>query len=107
MDPMPAAAADWIRDVVLPSADRAGPTLRMCRCQYGACGACVAGRHDACTDDRIVGPDAYMLGRKSAVRVWRSGTPCRSQCLCDCRKPAAAELEPDLGQLALFALAAP
>jgi hypothetical protein len=101
-DLLTAEAADWIRTVVLRDQDDA--LIRLCRCQYGACGACVADRHDLCADPRIVGPDTHLFGRVEAVRVWRSGTPCTWRCACECRKPKTVEPEP-LGQLELFALA--
>jgi hypothetical protein len=91
--------ADWIRDIVL-RADQVSPILRLCRCEYGACGACLVERHDNCANDRIAGPDTYLLGRHVAVRVWRSGAPCMWRCSCTCQ---TRKVEAVFNQLDLFA----
>jgi hypothetical protein len=97
---MPAAAAAWIRDVVLPAAYRRNtgdPTP--CACQWGPCGHCRASRHTQCAviawageppahgDTHITDSRGMVVGRYGvgSTEVWRVGKPCRWICPCPCR----------------------
>lgn len=97
---LPADAATWIRDVVLPPAYRAGTTdPSICPCQYGPSGHCAAGRHERCPrtwgwhrhgepdpDTHITNAAGRVGGAPSvsSVAVWRTGRPCRWLCPCTC-----------------------
>ena len=103
--PKPVARAIY-RDVLTPTYRAANtvegsPALIMhCRCQDGPCGHCMADRHDQCTTRRrgpLVGPEAYVTGRRGEARtaVWLSGKPCRWVCACTCPAPEP-EIRPAL-----------
>jgi hypothetical protein len=98
---MTPAAADWIYREVLTTAYRRsvgaegrgdeemhlGPAaVRDCRCQWGPCGHCQAGRPDRCAHRRGTAPaslhDGHVLGRDGSVRAgWRRvGTVCVWRC---------------------------
>lgn len=108
LEPMTAAAADWVYQVVLTGTYRDSCTvegdprlIRNCSCQHGACGHCTSGSHEQCrthADGPLVGPEAYVVNHRGGARtaVWLSGKPCAWRCPCECPVP-----EPKLGQLAL------
>ncbi|MEW2442803.1 DUF6248 family natural product biosynthesis protein [Micromonospora marina] len=98
---MPADAADWIRDTVIPPGLRDeihDHIHRHCPCQGSPSGHCGKGTHEQCprtwgwerhghpspetwiTDSR--GMVAVARGVNAAV--WRTGRACRWLCPCDC-----------------------
>ena len=105
--PMPRPVAAAIYRDVLTATYRAANTVEgspalivHCRCHDGRCGHCMAGRHQQCTTrlrGPLVGPEAYVTGRRGEARtaVWLSGTPCRWVCSCVC-PPAEPETHPAL-----------
>ncbi|QLQ37971.1 DUF6248 family natural product biosynthesis protein [Micromonospora robiginosa] len=121
MTAIPADAATWIRDVVLPPAYRKGTRDQsVCPCQWGVCGHCQAGRHEKCNvvawggaprahgDTRITDARGLVAGGWGvrSTEVWRSGRPCRWICPCGCTPigcalPPASPAGPE--QLDLFA----
>ncbi len=76
-------AAAWIRAAAWQTHHRATvaeiPTFySLCACQFGHCGHCAAGRHQACTHDRhgpSEHPAGYLTGRRGYVLadVWEIG----------------------------------
>jgi len=100
-------AADWIRDVVLPTVyprrkgckasdddNIAYQLLRICPCEYGRCGHCSQRDvHTDCTKHRLA-PNptaaASVLARSRegwfpVAAVWVVGRACRWVCDCPCR----------------------
>ncbi|MET9303208.1 DUF6248 family natural product biosynthesis protein [Micromonospora aurantiaca] len=124
MTTMPAHAAAWIHDVVLPPKYRQGTTdPSKCPCQGGPCGHCDAGRHQQCAviawgGAPVVRPETVIVDSRGyvavargvrSVDVWRSGRPCRWVCSCGCA-PIGCEPPPATEpayQLDLFALINP
>lgn len=106
-------AADWVAATVLTPAyldSRGGLDLvRTCRCQYGHCGHCAAGRHNRCIHrrhDPVVLPQTYILARDGHVphlkldsgrwvpaEVQTVGRPCVWRCPCACPAPATEQLD--------------
>lgn len=128
--PTPDQAA-WIRAHAWTAAMRREALPASCACQYGTCGYCVHGRHDACINrqtwpkHRIAG---YVCGRggitppclaepyehetsasatgpqfTSLAQVWLADRVCRWVCPCSCHT-APPEPGPPL-QLDLFGAA--